>query len=91
MAARRNLSVRQVEQLVKRGDRPTVQQSTDAKPKPKHLADVEASLTRALGLPVTLRPGRRKNAGSVVIRYASLAQFDRIAELIGGRATLEEP
>jgi ParB family chromosome partitioning protein len=90
LAARRNLSVRHVERLAKRADQPSATAPPDTRIKPKHVTDVEQALTRALGLPVMLRPGRKKNSGHVIIRYDDLEQFDRIAERIGGRAALEE-
>jgi ParB family chromosome partitioning protein len=90
LAARRNLSVRQVESLAKRPE----QAGTGAPPKPrataKHLDDIQQAFTRALGLPVSLHPGKKKNSGRVVIRYNSLEEFDRIAERLGGRKTLED-
>ena len=51
--------------------------------------EVELKLSRALGLPVKLVAGRKKNSGRIIIRYGSLEEFDLIAERIGGRATLE--
>jgi ParB family chromosome partitioning protein len=90
LAVRRNLSVRQVEELAKPGD--PVQPPTLAPPQPdgrsRHLDEVQTALSKALGLPVQLEPGRKKNAGRVVITYNSLEEFDRIAERLGGRVTL---
>lgn len=89
LAARRNLSVRQVEALAKE------QHDTDATaPRQRavsdaHLAEVEQSFSKALGLGVRLLPGKKKNSGRVVIRYNSLEEFDRIAEKIGGQTHLE--
>lgn len=90
LAVRRNLSVRQVEALAKRPEE-------SARPAPsatkvavdRHLDDVATALSRALGLPVRILAGRRKNSGRVVIAYNSLEDFDRIAERIGGRSSLE--
>lgn len=93
LASRRNLSVRQVEELVRRS---TADESTKVGTDPRepqadrtHLSDVEKALSRELGLPVRLRPGRKKNSGRVVIRYTTLDEFDRIAERLGGRVHLE--
>ncbi|RMF76054.1 MAG: chromosome partitioning protein ParB, partial [Planctomycetota bacterium] len=55
----------------------------------QHLADVESSLSKALGLRVHIKPGKRKNTGRIVIPYANLDQFDLIAERLTGRSTLE--
>ncbi len=87
LAIRRNLSVRQVEALTRETPEPR------EKPAPnlpsKHLEDVQRSLSKSLGLPVSLQPSRRKNAGRIVIRYASLEEFDRIAERLSGDSTLD--
>jgi len=91
LAIRRNLTARQVEELVREGSavdndapRGTSQPSHD-----RHTSDVESSLSRRLGLLVRLFPGRKKNTGRVVIRYGSLEEFDRIAERLGGASELE--
>ena len=89
LAARRNLSVRQVELLARQAD-----DSSDRAPRPSHtvdahLSDVEQSLSKALGLPVTLHPGKKKNSGRVVIRYNSLEEFDRVADKIAGHSLTE--
>jgi ParB family chromosome partitioning protein len=90
LAVRRNLSVRQVEQLARGDDRfqPTAATSERASNR-RHLSDVERGLSQAMGLPVIVVPGRRKNSGRVMIRYNSLEEFDRIAERLGGSAVLE--
>lgn len=93
LAVRRNLSVRQVEALAagsevgceRRDGRPTA----DAVAQRRHLSDVEAALSRAIGLRVEVRPSKKKTAGRVVIRFSTLEEFDRIAERIGGDARLE--
>lgn len=89
MAVRRNLSVRQVESLVKQGDSPAASAPAAAARIDAHLADVQRSLSKAVGMPVSLHPGKRKNSGRIVIRYANLGEFDRIAERLSGDASLE--
>lgn len=92
MAVRRNLSVRQVEAACKPNDAREAEaesESGEAASRSQHLADVETSLSKALGLRVHIKPGKRKNTGRVVIPYANLEQFDLIAERISGRSTLE--
>ena len=88
MAVRRNLSVRQVEELAKEPpasrERPPANDGTA-----RHLAEVEGQFTRSLGLTVKLFPGRRKNSGRIVIRYNSLEEFDRVSERLGGGSTSE--
>lgn len=91
LAARRNLSVRQVEDLVRQrteNDGLTPPQPVVRAAQP-HLTDVEKSFSRSLGLRVRLRPGRKKNSGCVMITYGNLEEFDRIAERIGGSAKLD--
>lgn len=87
LAARRNLSVRQVEDLVKReeersegGVEPTDRGSDGQQ---HHLRHVEEELSKALGQRVRLYPGRRKNSGRIVISYGNLDEFDQIATRLG--------
>jgi ParB family chromosome partitioning protein len=84
LAVRRNLSVRQVELLVKSGGASPSRIHDSSSGATVHFSEVEQALSKALGLPVTLRPGKRKNSGRVVIRYNSLEEFDRISERIAG-------
>jgi ParB family transcriptional regulator, chromosome partitioning protein len=94
LAARRNLSVRQVEELARRADATPANQEPEAQRTPlnasrQHLSSVEQALGKAIGLRVRVRAGRKKNSGRVVISYANIEEFDRIAERIGGSANLE--
>ncbi len=88
LCARRNLSVRQTEALANQAAEP-VQPAKATPIANKHVADVEQALSRELGLPVKLCPGRKKNSGRLVINYRNLDEFDLIARKIGGKATLE--
>ena len=89
MAVRRNLSVRQVEELARRAEQPAASEPQPVSPVKKHLAELEERLSKAVGLPVRLQPGRKKNSGRIVIRYNSLEEFDRIAEMLGADSRLE--
>ncbi len=89
LAARRNLSVRQVETLAKQKGLAHAAAPGLPRPRDAHLADVEQALRKALGLTVTLHAGRKKNSGRVIIRYDSLDEFDRIAERICGHRLME--
>lgn len=94
LACRRNLSARQVEELAARGEfsersPPESAEEQGGSAGMRHMANVEQALSRAMGLQVVLRPGRRKNSGRVIIRYNTLDEFDRIAERLGGRSALE--
>ncbi len=85
LTVRRNLSVRQVEQLAKHqsevASRPTVQVMNAGQR--LHLTELERALGLAVGMPVKLRPGRSKNSGKLVISYRTLEEFDRLAERLG--------
>ena len=90
LAVRRNLSVRQVESLCKEPDvEPGTVVSGGRPLRDQHVVDLERSLSKSMGLSVRVQPGKRKNAGRVVIQYANLDQFDMIAERIAGRSNLE--
>ncbi len=94
LAVRRNLAVRQVEQLVREASEPLpasppATSAAAASPQRQHLADVADAFSRALGLPVRIVSGKRKNSGRVIIFYGTLDEFDRLAERIGATAHLE--
>ena len=94
LAARRNLSVRQVEVLARAPEAPGTKTgngapSAERLAAERHGAEVEQSLSRGVGLRVRLYPGRRKNTGRVVIAYDSLEEFDLIAKRLVGSASLE--
>jgi ParB family transcriptional regulator, chromosome partitioning protein len=48
-----------------------------------HIADVESRLQQSVGTKVTIREGRSKGTGRIIIEYYSLDDFDRIAEMLG--------
>jgi ParB family chromosome partitioning protein len=94
LAARRNLSVRQVEALSRNATDGKPAESPPqepAQPDPYrlHLGHVEQALCKAVGLRVRLHHGKKKNSGRVVIFFDTLDEFDRIAERLGGNASLE--
>jgi len=94
MASRRNLSVRQVEDLARSSPQEADANAPDedavaSESRRRHLTDIETILSRGVGLPVRIRPGRARNTGCVIIRYSSLDEFDRIAARLGADATLE--
>lgn len=91
LAVRRNLSVRQVEELAARTTaavRSADLRTADEESARRHIDDVERSLATALGLRVTLQTAKRKNAGRVVIHYNSLEEFDLISQRLGAPATM---
>lgn len=92
LAARRNLSARQVEALVSReSDGPSTRPEDDkaSSGKSRHYREIEAAMSRAIGLPVELHPGRAKNAGHLTIRYRSLEEFETLADRLGLRVSLD--
>ncbi len=91
LVARRNLSVRQVEDLVRADEDEPDRQPAEKTPdgQKTHQQDVERALSKAVGLRVRLMPGRKKNAGRIVIYYNNLDDFDRISETLGGDLRIE--
>lgn len=91
LAIRRNLTVRQIEEMARTPTEEAREAAAapSAKPLDRHFADVETSLSKSLGVKVTLRPGKAKNSGTIMIRYASLDEFDRVAERLNGRNAIE--
>ena len=91
MAAKKQLSVRIVEELVR-----NAQRSDNKKPEgvrnevrsSAHVRDLERRFEDALKTRVAIKEGRRKGSGRLVIEYFSIDDFDRIAEALGVR--LEE-
>ncbi|HOO17650.1 MAG: ParB/RepB/Spo0J family partition protein [Phycisphaerae bacterium] len=89
LCIRRNLSVRQLEVLARQQTNTVTKVAERVPLQNRHIAEVEQALARGLGLPVKLRPGRKKNSGRVVITYRNLDEFDLIANKIGGHCKLE--
>ncbi len=95
LAVRRNLSVRQVEELVRQAAVEAAQGLIEAESNEtirsgeRHYVEVERSLSKAVGVPIQLRPGKRKNAGRLIIHYASLTDFERIVGMLGAKVTVE--
>lgn len=79
---RRQLSARQVEALVAERPKGPVTHS-ETSTADRHLQNLEDSLSRSLGVKVSITSGRRKNAGRIILHYSDLTQFDRIAERLG--------
>lgn len=87
LAARRRLSVRAVEALAREPEqRPEAVRAATRRVHAEHTSE---QLSKALGMPVSLIPGKKKNSGRVVIHFSSLEEFDRIAERLTGRTGLE--
>lgn len=84
LAVRRNLSVRQVESLVQDTAFDAAEPKRTKPTLDRHLLEVETALAKALGVRVSLRSGKRKNSGRIIIHFGSLDEFERIAERLGG-------
>ncbi|MCK4625231.1 MAG: ParB/RepB/Spo0J family partition protein [Phycisphaerae bacterium] len=81
-----SLSVRQLEVLVKAAQKghPLTEDRGRVKiSRPAYLIDIEGQLTQAVGTKVTIRPGRAKNTGRIVIDYYGLDDFDKIIAALG--------
>ncbi|MGA2497509.1 MAG: ParB/RepB/Spo0J family partition protein [Tepidisphaeraceae bacterium] len=78
----RCLTVRALEKAIADGPEPAPHQ-----PEPTgaqaHLKDLEKTITRQLGLRVSLRASARKGKGKLIIHYASLDQFDELLSRLG--------
>ena len=81
------LSVRRLEELASEStDRTPAGAETPARAGrsvPPYIRDLEAQLSQAIGTRVSIRPGRAKNSGRVVVEYYSLDDFERIAGVLG--------
>jgi hypothetical protein len=53
--------------------------------KTQHVQDLERQLTQSIGTRISIRPGRAKNTGRIMIEYYSLEDFYRITESLGAR------
>jgi ParB family chromosome partitioning protein len=54
--------------------------SRDARTVPPHMADLQKRLAAHLGTKVSIRPGRTKNAGTLMIEFFDLDQFEGLLE-----------
>lgn len=83
-AAANDLSVRALEEIVRRrrtsrdGVRPAREDRTTP-----HIRDMQQRFEDAIKTKVTIREGRKKGTGRVVIEYFSFDDFDRIASSLG--------
>lgn len=77
------LSVRKVEQLVRKH----LQQGNDGQKKESeksaHILDLESKLSRKLGTKVNIQSRKNGQQGKITIEFKSLDEFDRIMESVG--------
>lgn len=83
LALLQGLSVRNLERVMQEGAKAA---PAKAAPATAHLADLEKSLTRQLGLRVQVRAAAKKGKGRLIIHYSSLDQFDELMGRLGVRA-----
>ena len=83
--AAKGLSVRHLEALVLAQTEPgaTASPQLSTPVKPPYVRDLEERLTQTVGTRVSIRPGRAKNSGRIIIEYYSLDDFDRISHGLG--------
>ena len=78
---KKDLNVRQVEELVNKIKSGTVS-SKNAKPqKDDDIADLEKDLKKSLGLRISISPNKQ-GGGKVVLQYASVAELDMIIDIL---------
>ncbi len=89
-AAKNQLSVRALEEIVRRERVPTARDGGATSPlagrvkeASAHVADLEGQFQRALGLKVRIQERRGKGRGRIIIDYNNLDEFDRVAAALG--------
>lgn len=86
---RNELSVRALEEIVRRERSPSPSGASgppSALPgrfRSPHLKDMEKRFEQAVKTRVSIHEGKRRGTGRLVIEYYSLADFERLAELLG--------
>ncbi len=78
-----DMSVRRLEELVQVALTPVKEQKPAEAAKSAHVAELERSLSRQLGLRVQVQSGSKKSTGRVVLHYSSLDQFDELLNRLG--------
>ena len=81
------LSVRALEALVRqtkdRGNAAPASDGDTQHAQSPHIRDVERRFEEVLKTKVTIREGKRKGRGRIIIDYYSLDDFDRISSILG--------
>jgi ParB family chromosome partitioning protein len=85
VAIEKNLSVKQLEELVTRTNAPVVAAEKAEAPRvDPNVRAAQTEMERALGVRVQIRD--RKGKGKIMIEYSSLEDFDRVVERLSGGA-----
>jgi len=77
------LSVREVERLVRRYLTSTGQAKPTVRSKPAHILDLESKLSSELGTRISIETRKNGQRGRIIIEFYSLDEFDRITERLG--------
>jgi len=89
VAVNQSLSVRNLErQVAETAPTPGAKSAKDTAAPSAHLADLEKSIARQLGLRAQLRSAAKKGSGRLILHYASLDQFDELLSRLGVRVDL---
>ncbi|HEX4793312.1 MAG TPA: ParB/RepB/Spo0J family partition protein [Humisphaera sp.] len=79
-----SLSVRNLErQIADTSQPPAAKSAKDSGTPSAHVADLEKSIARQLGLRAQLRSAAKKGSGRLILHYASLDQFDELLSRLG--------
>lgn len=84
----KGLSVRQTEQLVKRGDAPGKKTSRPRAAKDADTVALERDLSSNLKMPVSIDYDEATGSGKVVLSYRSLEELDDLCRILSGGADL---
>jgi len=83
VAVEKQLSVKQLEELVTKTNTPAVEREQAEAPKlDPNVRAAQTELERLLGLRVQIRD--RKGKGKIMIEYSTLEDFDRVIEMLSG-------
>jgi ParB family chromosome partitioning protein len=80
------LSVRALEEIIRRRKTPDAAATTSTPPeklRSPHLRDLQTRFEHSLKTKVTIHEGRKKGSGRITIEYYSIDDFDRIASALG--------
>lgn len=80
------LSVRALEEIIRRRKGPEAETATDKSApvaRSPHLRDLQTRFEHSLKTKVTIHEGRKKGSGRITIEYYSIDDFDRIASALG--------
>ncbi len=88
LAVERELSVRAVEETIREGKTllargEAVPRSGTAGRRMAHLADLQRRFEEAVKTRVTIKEGKKKGSGKIIIEYYTLDDFDRVAARLG--------